>query len=94
MTDHHLGMYSTKRLHKGMVENNQYLCVGDKYTDPVANTFRAKPKGQPEPKAFNIKVFLFFSYLCHFSSNIVLLLLLLLARTSKCRAGIFLEVNL
>ncbi len=56
MTDHHLGMYSTKRLHKGLVENNQYLCVGDKYTDPVANTFRSKPKGQPEPKAFNIKV--------------------------------------
>ena len=51
-----IGMYSTKRAHDKMVENNMYLCIGDKYVDPPRNMFRQKPKGQAEPKPFNIKV--------------------------------------
>lgn len=33
-----------------------YLCIGDKYVDPPRNMFRQKPKGQAEPKPFNIKL--------------------------------------
>lgn len=49
-------MYSTKLVHKGLVQDNAYITVGDPFKDQQANPFRQPKKGEKAPTPFQVKM--------------------------------------
>lgn len=61
-------MYSTKLLHKNMVDGNAYITIGDPYVEAKPNPFRQSKKSDKTP--FRTKVIVLFRMLTSFLNSL------------------------